>query len=72
MERADAVLARLQGLDPTGVYARDVRECLMLQLAERSRLDPAMQALVARASFRANFFGPANVAPLNAIPLAVA
>ena len=46
LERAEAVLARLQGLDPTGVFARDVRECLRLQLAERDRLDPAMQALL--------------------------
>ena len=46
LERADAVLARLQGLDPCGVFARDVRECLALQLAERDRLDPAMQALL--------------------------
>ena len=46
LERADAVLARLQGLDPVGVFARDLRECLQLQLAERDRLDPAMQALL--------------------------
>ncbi len=44
--RVEGVLDRLQGLDPTGVFARDVRECLMLQLRERDRLDPAMQALV--------------------------
>ncbi len=44
--RVEAVLARLQGLGPTGVFARDVRECLMLQLRERDRLDPAMQALL--------------------------
>ena len=40
------VLTRLQGFDPVGVFARDVRECLMLQLADRNRLDPAMQALL--------------------------
>ena len=44
--RVAGVLARLQGLDPCGVFARDVRECLMLQLRERDRLDPAMQALL--------------------------
>jgi RNA polymerase sigma-54 factor len=42
----EAVLKRLQGFDPVGVFARDVRECLMLQLADRNRLDPAMQALL--------------------------
>ncbi|MGC1302692.1 MAG: RNA polymerase factor sigma-54 [Caulobacteraceae bacterium] len=45
-ERACSVLGRLQGFDPTGVFARDVRECLALQLRERDRLDPAMQALL--------------------------
>ena len=42
----EAVLGRLQGFEPTGVFARDVRECLMLQLKERDRLDPAMAALL--------------------------
>ena len=42
----EAVLKQLQGFDPVGVFARDVRECLMLQLADRNRLDPAMQALL--------------------------
>jgi RNA polymerase sigma-54 factor len=42
----EAVLKQLQGFDPVGVFARDVRECLMLQLADRDRLDPAMQALL--------------------------
>jgi RNA polymerase sigma-54 factor len=46
LERADWVLERLQELDPVGVFARDVRECLQLQLAELNRLDPAMQALL--------------------------
>ncbi len=41
------VLARLQTLEPTGVFARDLAECLKLQLIERDRFDPAMQALIA-------------------------
>ena len=40
------VLTTLQGFEPTGVFARDVRECLMLQLKERDRCDPAMVALL--------------------------
>jgi RNA polymerase sigma-54 factor len=40
------VLARLQGFEPTGVFARDVRECLTLQLKEKNRFDPAMAALL--------------------------
>ncbi|MBI1404901.1 MAG: RNA polymerase factor sigma-54 [Caulobacter sp.] len=41
------VLTVLQGFEPTGVMARDVRECLSLQLRDRDRLDPAMEALLA-------------------------
>jgi RNA polymerase sigma-54 factor len=40
------VLERLQRFEPTGVCARTVQECLALQLQERDRLDPAMQALL--------------------------
>lgn len=43
----EEVLALLQTFDPTGVCARTLGECLALQLRERDRFDPAMQALVA-------------------------
>ena len=36
----------MQGFDPCGVFARDLRECLMLQLKEQDRCDPAMAALI--------------------------
>jgi RNA polymerase sigma-54 factor len=36
----------LQGFEPVGVCARDVRECLMIQLIDRNRYDPAMAALL--------------------------
>ncbi len=42
----EAVLAKLQQFDPCGVFARSLSECLALQLKERNRLDPAMQALL--------------------------
>ena len=42
----EAVLARLQRFDPPGVLARSLAECFALQLADRNRLDPAMQALL--------------------------
>ncbi|MBU6408188.1 MAG: RNA polymerase factor sigma-54 [Alphaproteobacteria bacterium] len=42
-----SVLALLQGFEPAGVMARDVAECLALQLKDRNRFDPAMEALVA-------------------------
>jgi RNA polymerase sigma-54 factor len=40
------VLGTLQQFDPPGVFARSLAECLALQLADRNRLDPAMQALL--------------------------
>jgi RNA polymerase sigma-54 factor len=42
----ETVLYKLQGLDPVGVFARSVKECLALQLRERDRLDPMMQRLL--------------------------
>ena len=44
--RLECVLARLQEFDPPGVFARDLAECLALQLRDRDRLDPAMQRLI--------------------------
>ncbi|HBC52784.1 MAG TPA: RNA polymerase sigma-54 factor [Alphaproteobacteria bacterium] len=43
---AETVLEILQQFEPTGVFARDLVECLALQLRERNRCDPAMQALL--------------------------
>ncbi len=43
----ESVLSRLQSCDPPGVFARDLKECLGLQLKERDRFDPAMATLVA-------------------------
>lgn len=42
----ERVLFVLQGFDPAGVFARDLKECLGLQLKELNRLDPAMQILL--------------------------
>jgi RNA polymerase sigma-54 factor len=42
----EAVLATLQTFSPTGICARNLRECLTIQLKDRDRFDPAMQALV--------------------------
>lgn len=41
-----AVLAVLQTFDPTGLFARDLKECLTLQLRDRNRCDPAMEKLI--------------------------
>ena len=47
LTEVEAVLAQLQTFDPSGVCARNLTECLAIQLKERDRYDPAMQALVA-------------------------
>jgi RNA polymerase sigma-54 factor len=43
----EAVLSILQSFDPPGVCARDLAECLSIQLKDRDRYDPAMAALIA-------------------------
>jgi len=45
-EIVEATLATLQGFEPVGVFARDVRECLALQLKDQNRYDPAMAAML--------------------------
>lgn len=47
LARVEAVLAVIQTLDPTGVGARDLAECLALQAKEADRYDPCMAALIA-------------------------
>ncbi len=42
----EAALRLIQTFEPSGVGARDLAECLGIQLKERGRLDPAMQALL--------------------------
>jgi RNA polymerase sigma-54 factor len=44
--RIEKVLAILQTFDPQGVCARDLSECLAIQLKERDRYDPAMRTLI--------------------------
>ena len=44
--RVARVLGLIHGFEPTGIGARDLAECLALQLRELNRLDPAMQALL--------------------------
>ena len=42
----ESVLHRLQGLEPAGVFARDLAECFRLQLADQGTLDAPMTALL--------------------------
>jgi len=46
LTEVEAVLTILQGFEPPGVCARNLTECLAIQLKERDRFDPAMQMLV--------------------------
>lgn len=46
LEMVAEVLAGVQRLDPAGVAARSLSECIALQAREADRLDPAMQALI--------------------------
>jgi RNA polymerase sigma-54 factor len=46
IEDVEAVLLALQGCEPVGVFARDLAECLAIQLRERDRLDPVMARLL--------------------------
>src|SRR4051812_19617443 len=46
LDLVEETLAVMQGFDPCGVLARDLRECLKLQLKELDRCDPAMAILI--------------------------
>ena len=44
--RIEKTLGLVQQFDPPGIFARNLAECLSLQLRDRDRLDPAMAALI--------------------------
>jgi RNA polymerase sigma-54 factor len=46
-ETVEGVLKVIQGFEPTGVGARDLAECLALQLREQDRCDPVMETFLA-------------------------
>lgn len=46
LDLIEETLRQMQGFDPCGVFARDLRDCLTLQLKEQDRCDPAMAALI--------------------------
>jgi RNA polymerase sigma-54 factor len=45
-EEIEVVVSRLQQMDPAGVFARSLTECLRLQLLDMNRLDPCMEKLL--------------------------
>jgi RNA polymerase sigma-54 factor len=46
LELVEETLCVMQGFEPCGVLARDLRECLTLQLKELDRCDPVMAKLI--------------------------
>ena len=44
--QVDQVRRTMMRFDPAGLFAADLRDCLAAQLADRNRLDPAMEALL--------------------------
>jgi RNA polymerase, sigma 54 subunit, RpoN/SigL len=48
VDRVERILMAVQTLDPAGVGARTLAECLSIQLRDRDRLDPAIATLVGR------------------------
>ena len=46
LDTIERIWTRLRQIEPAGLFARTVAECLGAQLAERDRLDPAMKALL--------------------------
>ena len=44
--RIEQTLVKVQRFDPAGIFARNLSECLQLQLRDRDRCDPAMQRLL--------------------------
>ncbi len=45
-KKAEAVLAKVQAFDPIGVAARDLQECLLLQIKQFDRIDPIVPRII--------------------------
>ena len=48
LAEVERVLGIVQGFSPSGIAARNLADCLAIQLRERDRFDPAMEALLGR------------------------
>ncbi len=46
IETVNEVLAILQTFEPVGVFARDLKDCLKIQLKDKDRFDPVMEILL--------------------------
>jgi len=54
ISKIEQILQKIQAMDPAGVGARNLSECLSIQLRDQDRFDPAMQALVENLELLAN------------------
>ncbi|MBI4031263.1 MAG: RNA polymerase factor sigma-54 [Proteobacteria bacterium] len=45
-DRLDKIIWRLKQFDPAGIFARDLKECLSVQLEDQKKLDAPMRALL--------------------------
>lgn len=45
-QQFEDVIQKLQRFDPPGIFARSLQECLTIQLRDKNRFDPAMEALL--------------------------
>lgn len=66
-DRIYSLLSRMKQFDPTGVFARDLPECLALQLEEKGAFDTPMRLLVENISMLGDhdFKGLADVCGVN-------
>lgn len=46
MQKIEEVLGYLHGMEPVGIFARNLKECLSIQLKEKAKLDDKMQILL--------------------------
>jgi len=71
-EALEETLHVLQGFDPVGVAARDLAECLALQLKDKDRYDPAMAAMIAHLDLvaRRDFTQLAHICGVDAADIA--
>ncbi len=62
-EDIEATIRRLQQFDPPGIFARNLQECIAIQLKDKDTYDPYMQRLVEHI----DLMGKGDIAGLQAI-----
>lgn len=46
IKKVESVLEKMQTFDPAGIFARDLKECLLLQLRDQENVDPGLHAVI--------------------------